>query len=85
MTLGKFKGSSLKAFNCSTLWIKFIIQPYKPLLLGYAKYYQDLGTLLNTRASIVCYIFSEIVNKPLIPWSIYSTDLAIYVNKIVMY
>ncbi len=34
ITLGKFNGSSLKKFNCSTLWSKFIIQPYKPLLLG---------------------------------------------------
>lgn len=54
-------------------------------MLGYAKLVQEVGTLFNTRASIVCYIFSEIVSKPLIPWSIYSMDLAISVNNIVMY
>ncbi len=70
ITFGKFNGSSLNAFNCYTLCIRLIIQPYKPLLLGYANAYHDLGTLLNTNASIVCYIFYDIVNRPFIPWSI---------------
>lgn len=45
----------------------------------------DAGTLFKTRASIVCYIFSEIVKRPLTPWSISSIDLVIYVSNIVMY